>query len=82
MLPFWISIGLLSLSQGAIVALARVPRAPSLARLRARRWAVIPPLSVAGFVLAAGAAEHASAQGLTISRCARCRCWPRARSAG
>jgi hypothetical protein len=71
MLPFWISIGLLSLSQGAVVALARVPRAPVLARLRARRWAVIPPLSVAGFVLVAGAAEHASAQGLTyLALCA------------
>jgi hypothetical protein len=71
MLPFWISIGLLSLSQGSIVALARVPAVPALARLRARRWAVIPPLSVAGFVLVAGAAEHASAQGLTyLALCA------------
>ncbi|MEA2141105.1 MAG: hypothetical protein QOC91_1204 [Solirubrobacteraceae bacterium] len=65
MLPFWLSIGLLSLAQGAIVALARVPRAASLPRLRARRWAVIPPLSVAGFVVVASAAERASAQGLT-----------------
>jgi hypothetical protein len=64
-LPFWISIGLLSLAQGAIVALARVPRVEALARLRGRRWAVIPPLSVAGFVLVAGAAEQASAQALT-----------------
>jgi hypothetical protein len=70
-LPFWISIGLLSLAQGAIVALARVPRVRSLSRLRARRWAVIPPLSIAGFVLVAGAAEHASAQGLTyLALCA------------
>ena len=65
MLPFWISIGLLSLAQGAIVALGSVPRVPALARLSARRWAVIPPLSVTGFVLVASAAEHASAQGLT-----------------
>jgi hypothetical protein len=65
MLPFWISIGLLSLAQGAIVALARVPQAASLQRLRARRWAAIPPLSVGGFVLFASAAERASAQGLT-----------------
>ena len=65
MLPFWISIGLLSLAQGAIVALARVPQAASLQRLRARRWAAIPPLSVGGFVLVASAAERASAQGLT-----------------
>jgi hypothetical protein len=65
MLPFWLSIGLLSLAQGAIVALARVPRVEALSRLRGRRWAVIPPLSIAAFVLVAGAAEHASAQGLT-----------------
>ncbi|HEX7609283.1 MAG TPA: hypothetical protein VF380_01295, partial [Solirubrobacteraceae bacterium] len=37
--------------------------APS--RLRGRRWALVPPLSVLGFVLVAAAAEHASAQGLT-----------------
>jgi hypothetical protein len=71
MLPFWISIGLLSLAQGAIVALARVPRVAAVDRLRGRRWAVVPPLSVAGFVLVAGAAEHASAQGLTyLALCA------------
>jgi hypothetical protein len=64
-LPFWISIGLLSFAQGTIVALPRVPHVQALARLRARRWAVIPPLSVAGFVLVAGAAERASAQALT-----------------
>ncbi len=65
MLPFWLSIGLLSVAQGGIVALARVPDAPALARLRDRRWAVIPPLSVLGFVLVGLLAEHASAQGLT-----------------
>jgi hypothetical protein len=71
MLPFWLTIGLLSLAQGAIVALARVPQTPRLRRLRARRWAVIPPLSVAGFVLVASAAERASAQGLTyLALCA------------
>jgi hypothetical protein len=71
MLPFWISIGLLSFAQGVIVALARVPEVAALARLRGRRWAVIPPLSVVGFVLAAGAAERASAQGLTyLALCA------------
>jgi hypothetical protein len=64
-MPFWLSIGLLSLAQGAIVGLARVPNVPSLERLRDRRWAVIPPLSVLGFVLVAAFAEHASAQGLT-----------------
>jgi hypothetical protein len=65
MLPFWISIALLSLAQGAIVALPRVPAGLGLERLRGRRWAVIPPLSVIAFVLIAGAAERASAQGLT-----------------
>jgi hypothetical protein len=65
MLPFSISIVLLSLVQGAIVALARMPTEWHLERLRGRRWAVIPPLSVIGFVFVAGAAERASAQGLT-----------------
>ncbi len=65
MLPFSVSIALLSLVQGAIVALARVPRIAPLQRLRGRRWALVPPLSVIGFVLVAGAAERASAQGLT-----------------
>jgi hypothetical protein len=71
MLPFWLSIGLLSLAQGAIVALARVPRIEALSRLHSRRWAIIPPLSIAAFVLVAGAAEDASAQGLTyLALCA------------
>jgi hypothetical protein len=65
MLPFWLSIGLLSIAQGAIVALGRVPGVPRLQGLRDRRWAAIPPLSVIGFVLIAAVAEHASAQGLT-----------------
>ena len=65
MLPFWISIALLSIAQGAVVALPRAVTAPALGGLRGRRWAVIPPLSVISFVLIARAAEHASAQGLT-----------------
>jgi hypothetical protein len=70
-LPFWLSIGLLSLVQGAIVALGRVPDVPALSGLRDRRWAAIPPLSVVGFVLIATVAEHASAQGLTyLALCA------------
>jgi hypothetical protein len=70
-LPFWLSIGLLSLAQGAIVALGRVPDVPALRGLRDRRWAAIPPLSVIGFVLIAAVAEHASAQGLTyLALCA------------
>ncbi|MGO9319929.1 MAG: hypothetical protein ACLQBY_03875 [Solirubrobacteraceae bacterium] len=65
MLPFWISIAVLSLAQGALVALpgALVNALP--ARLRGRRWALIPPLSVIAFVFVTRAAEHASAQGLT-----------------
>ncbi len=64
-LPFWISIAVLSLFQGLIVALPRVPAWGPLARLRAGGWAVVLPASVVGFVLIAGAAERASAQGLT-----------------
>jgi hypothetical protein len=64
-LPFWISIAALSIVQGWIVALPRSIQAPRLPWLGARGWALIPPLSVVGFVLVAGAAEHASAQGLT-----------------
>ena len=65
MLPFWISIALLSLAQGVLVALPGSLAAPWIASLRGRRWAVIPPLSVIAFVLIAREAEHASAQGLT-----------------
>ncbi|MGP0100533.1 MAG: hypothetical protein ACLPUT_02790 [Solirubrobacteraceae bacterium] len=65
MLPFWMSIAVLSLAQGALVAVpgALAWRLP--AHLRGRRWAVIPPLSVIAFVFGARAAEHASAQALT-----------------
>jgi hypothetical protein len=64
-LAFWISIGLLSLVQGAVVAVPGAGSLEALTRLRGRRWAVIPPLSVIGFVFVARAAEKASAQGLT-----------------
>jgi len=63
-LPFWLSIAVLSLVQGAIVAAPRA-LAPLPARFRSRRWALVPPASVIGFVLVAGAAERASADGLT-----------------
>jgi hypothetical protein len=70
-LPFWISIALLSLVQGTLVALPRRVVLPRLSYLRGRRWALLPPLSVVGFVLIARAAEHASAQGLTyLALCA------------
>jgi len=70
-LPFWISIALLSLAQGALVAVPRGPTAAeraALGRVRGmhgRAWAAIPALSVVAFVFVAGAAERASAQGLT-----------------
>ncbi len=69
--PFWISIAVLSLAQGALVAAPRALTVPWLARLRGRRWAAIPPLSVIGFVLIAREAEQRSAQGLTyLALCA------------
>ena len=82
MLPFWLSIGLLSVCQGGLVALPARPTRRRCVRLRDRRWALILPLSVVGFVLVARAAEHASAQGLTLPRAGRrARRSPRARSA-
>ena len=65
MLSFWPSIVLLSIVQGVLVALPGALRDPRLARLRSGRWAVIPPLSVVGFVFVTRAAETASADGLT-----------------
>jgi hypothetical protein len=65
MLPFWISIAVLSLAQGALVAVPGALAWTLPAHLRGRRWAVIPPLSVIAFVFGARAAEHASAQALT-----------------
>ena len=69
MLPFWISIALLSLTQGLLVALpgSLTGSSPAWlpARLRGRRWALVPPLSVILFVFIARGAEEASAQGLT-----------------
>jgi hypothetical protein len=65
MLPFWISIGALSLAQGALVAVPGAGGLGALRGLRGRRWAVIPPLSIVGFVFLARGAEEASAQGLT-----------------
>jgi hypothetical protein len=70
-LPFWISISLLSLTQGALVAVPRAVAVPKLAGLRGRTWAAILPISVIAFVLIVRAAERASAQGLTyLALCA------------
>jgi hypothetical protein len=65
MIPFAISIAVLSLVQGAVVAVPRAWEPEPLVRLRARRWALIPPVSVLAFVLIAREAERASADGLT-----------------
>jgi hypothetical protein len=64
-LPFWISIAVLSVSQGLAVAVAGTLRIQRLTPLAGRLWALIPPLSVLAFVFVARAAEAASAQGLT-----------------
>jgi hypothetical protein len=65
MLPFWISIGLLSGSQAALVIAPRGLRVPALVRMHSRIWASVPPLSVILFVFIARAAEKSSAEGLT-----------------
>jgi hypothetical protein len=71
MAPFWISIATLSLAQGALVAVPAASPISHLARLRGRRWALIPPASVIGFVFITRAAESASASGLTyLALCA------------
>jgi hypothetical protein len=64
-LPFWTSICVLALLQGALVAVPGAGALGALRRLRGRRWAVIPPLSVIVFVFVARDAERASAQDLT-----------------
>jgi hypothetical protein len=64
-LPFWISIGVLSLSQAAVVALSAVWSPVWLGRLRSGWWALIPAVSVIGFVAIGSAAETASATALT-----------------
>ncbi|HET7443374.1 MAG TPA: hypothetical protein VFJ57_01805 [Solirubrobacterales bacterium] len=64
MLPFWLSIGALSLVQGALVAAPRAVTWAPLERLRNRWLALILPLSIA-VVVAAIAAESAVADFLT-----------------
>ncbi len=64
MLPFALSISVLSLVQAALVAAPRAATAPLLARLRGRWWALVPPLSIA-IVVAAIALDSASARFLT-----------------
>ena len=64
MLPFALSISILSVAQAATVALAAPDPLPWLARLRSRRWALVPAGSVA-VVVAAVAVAAQFAQGLS-----------------
>ena len=64
MLPFWLSIGGLSLVQAALVAAPRPASSPLLERLRGRSWALVPPLSIA-LVVGAIALDDAFAHFLT-----------------
>jgi len=63
-LDFGVSICILSVFQGLLVALPAARPLPALARLRSGWWALIPVASVAGFVFA-GRAISATADGLT-----------------
>jgi hypothetical protein len=64
-LPFWLSIGALSLVQAALVAAPRPAAAPGrLAALRNSSWALLPPLSIA-VVVGAIALDSAFAEFLT-----------------
>jgi hypothetical protein len=65
-LPFWLSIGVLSLLQAAVVAApVHLPAAGALARMRGGTWALIPAGSVVAFVVGVGSAGNAGAQALT-----------------
>jgi hypothetical protein len=63
-LPFWLSIGTLSLVQAALVAAPKAAVAPLLGRLRSRWWALALPLPIA-VVVAAIALDSTSADFLT-----------------
>jgi hypothetical protein len=65
LLPFWVSIGALSLVQGVLVALPGRPTAIGLlARLQGRWWALVLPLSIV-VVIGGIALDSASARFLT-----------------
>jgi hypothetical protein len=64
LLPFWLSIGVLSLVQALLVALPKPPSTTLLRRLRSSWWALVLPLSIV-VVVAAIALESASARFLT-----------------
>jgi hypothetical protein len=64
LLPFWLSIGVLSLVQAALVAAPRTPLPILLERLQSRWWALVLPLSIV-VVVSAIALDSASARFLT-----------------
>lgn len=64
MLPFWLSIGFLSLVQAALVAAPKAPATHLLDRLRSRWWALVLPLSII-VVISSIAIDSASARFLT-----------------
>ncbi len=65
-MPFWISIAILSVAQGGLVALARpLPGELPTAHRAVDAGRSVPPLSVLAFVAVARAAEDASAETLT-----------------
>jgi hypothetical protein len=64
LLPFWLSIGVLSLVQAALVAAPKSPSQTLLVRLRSNWWALVLPLSLV-VVVSAIALESASARFLT-----------------
>jgi hypothetical protein len=64
LLPFWLSIGALSLVQAALVAAPRPPLPVLLNRLQSRWWALVLPLSIV-VVISAVALDSASARFLT-----------------
>jgi len=64
LLPFWLSIGVLSLVQAALVAAPKPPLPILLDRLQSRWWALVLPLSIV-VAIAAIALDSASARFLT-----------------
>ncbi len=64
MLPFSLSIAILSLAQASLVAAPRPAALPALASLRSRWWALVLPVSIV-VVIAAIALDSASAHALT-----------------
>jgi hypothetical protein len=64
LLPFWLSIGVLSLVQAALVAAPKPPLPVLLERLQSRWWALVLPLSIV-VVISAVALDSASARFLT-----------------